>query len=142
MTILKKKIELLIREIDPKDKNGRYLRENLRRIKQFFDDIISGNVAVAISETSLIAQQSPDAFNYYETQLVTSNGQTVFNLLNMPASPTKVAMQVNGQTMTNGVHFTVAGQIVTFIPSAAGFILEVSNEFGQPDQIIFQYVRA
>lgn len=142
MSILKKKIELLIREIDPKDKNGRYIRENLRRIKQFFDEIIDGSVAVAVSEVSLIAQQSPDAFNYYETQLVVSLNQTVFSLSNSPASPTKVSMQVNGQSMTNGVHFSVSGSTVTFNPATAGFILEVSNEFGQPDQVVFQYVRA
>lgn len=142
MSILKKKIELLIREIDPKDKNGRYLRENLRRIKQFFDDIIDGSIATGISETSLIAQESPDAFNYYETQLVVSLNQTIFSLSTTPASPDKVAMAINGQFMTNGVHFTVAGSTVTFNPATAGFILEVSNQFGQPDQVVFQYVRA
>lgn len=140
MNALSRKIELLIREITPDDKNGRYLRENLRRIKEFFDAIVDGDITVAVSELSFTSNQSPDPFNKYDAQLVTSNGQTIFNLANEPASPDKVKMVINGVEMTNGVHYTVSGQVVTFNPISAGFTLETVNQFGQPDQIIFTYM--
>jgi hypothetical protein len=141
MTYYKRKIDLLIREIDPADKNGRYLRENLRRIKAFLDELIEGGIAVGTAENAnnaLIAS-SPDSFNRYEVQYVSFDNQTNFTLANMPQSPDKVAMAVNGQDMTNGLHFTVSGQTVTFIPGAANFILEQNNQFGQPDIINFKY---
>ena len=144
MTVLNKKIELLIREIDPTDKNGRYMRENLRRLQLFLDGIVDGSISVGnsqnatTSQTSIISQ-SPDSFNRYESYLVASNGQTGFTLLDLPKTPDKVAMTVNGQDMTNNVHFTVSGKNVTFIPGAAGYILEAVNEFGVPDLILFKY---
>jgi hypothetical protein len=114
------------------------LRENLLRIKAFLDDIIDGNIPVGYASNAGVAQ-SPDAFNRYEPHFVTSLNQTAFVLVDTPLSPSKVSMQVNGQEMTNGIHFTVVGKNVTFIPGAAGFILELVNEFGEPDLIIFKY---
>lgn len=137
MTI--RKVELLIREIDPAAKNGRYLRENLRRIKEYLDALADGTVAVAVSQTAGTAE-SPDSFNRYETHLVASDGQVAFILNDLPKSNDKVAMAVNGQDMTNGIHFSVAGKNVTFNPTAANFILEANNQFGQPDVITFKYM--
>ena len=136
-----RRIKLLIREIEPVDKNGRYMRENLKRIKLFLDGLIDGTIPVNTSISSSTGQ-SPDSFNRYEDYLVTSNGQTAFTLNEFPESPSKVNMQVNGQEMTNGIHFTVVGKNVTFDPVATQFDLEVSNEFGVPDLIIFKYVVA
>lgn len=134
-----RKIELLIREIDPTTKDGRYMRENLRRIKLFLDALVDGSASVAVSQSAVTAQ-SPDSFNRYEAYYTTSNGQTSFTLAEDPKTPTKVSMQINGQEMTNGIHFTVMGKNVTFVPTAAQFALEVINEFGVPDLIIFKYV--
>jgi hypothetical protein len=138
MTIISKKIELLIREIDPSDKNGRYMRENLRRIKLFLDEMVDGGISVGFANNAGAAE-SPDSFNRYETHLVASNGQVTFALNYLPKTSDKVAMSVNGQDMTNGIHFNVIGNSVTFDPIAANFILEAVNQFGQPDVILFKY---
>jgi hypothetical protein len=139
MTVVGKKIELLIREIEPFDKNGRYLRENLRSIKEFLDDVVDGGISVGFANNAGAAE-SPDSFNRYETHLVSIDGQVLFNLADIPKSVDKVNMSVNGQDMTNGIHFGVVGNVVTFDPIAANFILEAVNQFGQPDVILFKYV--
>lgn len=131
-----KKIDLLIREIDPKEKNGRYLRENLRRIKQFLDDVANGTNTLVNIQNQLLTL----GFNYSEQYDVTVLNQTVFPLLNSPAEPSKVRMTINGVEAINGTHFTVVGNVATFNPIAAGYILEAVNELGQPDKIVFQYI--
>lgn len=140
------KLELLIREIDvsnAKDRNARYLRENLRRIKQFLDDVSAGTTTLVNVQNNLLTL----GFNYSETYLVTTLGQTSFTLANTPSEPDKVRMLVNGVEMRNKAqgaqyHFDVVGNIVTFDPVNAGFILEDVNELGQPDQIVIQYILA
>jgi len=51
--IIKPKIELLVREIKPDNHNGRYLRENLRRIQQIFAGIFEGSLVVGRASTAL-----------------------------------------------------------------------------------------
>jgi hypothetical protein len=136
-------LDLLIREIDPKDKNGRYLRENLRRIKTFLDDVASGSQTLINIQQQLLTI----GFNYSETFDVSVLGQTTFTLANTPSEPEKVRMIINGVEMRNkalspSYHFSVVGNIVTFDPVNAGFILEAVNELGQPDQVIIQYLIA
>jgi hypothetical protein len=128
-------IELLIREIEPSDKNGRYLRENLRRIKQYLDDGSTG--VTAITPTPVIP---PSQFNYVDPFDVTVLNQTTFNLTATPQSASATTMEVNGVGLTNGTHFDIAGNIATFYPLAAGYQLETSNEFGQPDKVVFKYM--
>lgn len=70
---------------------------------------------------------------------VTINGQTSFTLSNTPSDDTKVVMYINGHRMLNGTHFTVSSTAVTFVPGAAGFQLELLNEFGVPDRVEFEY---
>ena len=137
MTVLKRKLNLIIKEIDPKTLNGRYLRENLRRIKLFIDDIVDGKITVASASST---SESPDIFNRYETHLVTANGQVTFILGSIPADPSNVRMIINACEMTNGTHFTIVGKNVTFNPITSGFALEVVNEFGDPDIVLFQYM--
>lgn len=145
MTGGNEKIDLLIREIDPSTKNGRYLRENLRRIKVFIDSLSVTTTAIANTETTVVVNASNSqiaAATVYETQVCTSNGQTVFSLSETPQESGKVRMSVNGEEIGNGVYFAVVGTTVTFDEVTAGFSLEIVNEFGIPDQIIFQYTKA
>jgi hypothetical protein len=128
-------IELLIREIDPSDKNGRYLRENLRRIKQYLDDGASG--ATTIVPVPVV---TPSQFNYVDPFDVTIVNQTTFNLTATPQSASATTMEVNGVGLTNGTHFDIAGNVATFYPLTAGYQLETSNEFGQPDKVVFKYM--
>jgi len=51
--IIKPKYELLVREIKPTSHNGRYLRENLRRIQQIFAGIFEGSLVVGKSSEAL-----------------------------------------------------------------------------------------
>jgi len=51
--IIKPKIELLVREIKPDTHNGRYLRENLRRIQQLFAGIFEGSLVVGRASNAL-----------------------------------------------------------------------------------------
>ena len=128
-------IELLIREIDPSDKNGRYLRENLRRIKQYLDDGASGTTTIVPVPTP-----TPNQFNYVDPFDVAVINQTTFNLTATPQSASATTMEVNGVGLTNGTHFNIAGNVATFYPLAAGYQLETSNEFGQPDKVVFKYM--
>ncbi len=133
----KAKLELLIREIDPSTKNGRYLRENLRRIKQYLDSVGDGTIEL-ISYASLGA---PTIFDGVYRDVATSNGQTNFTLPDAPATPDLSRMLVNGAEMTYYDHFSISGNTLTFDPTAAGFDLETSNEFGQPDAVTVYYIK-
>ena len=129
-------LKLLIREIDPAEKNGRYLRENLRRIEQFLTDVQAGKTTLININKSLLEI----GFNNYEVQYVSFDGQTNFTLSTTPTEPSKVSMSVNGAELRNGVNFSVVGTTVTFDPISAGFILEAVNELGQPDEIVFKFI--
>jgi hypothetical protein len=137
-------LDLLIREIDvSQDRNARYLRENLRRIKSFLDDVQAGKTTLVNIQQQLLII----GFNYSETYYVTVDGQTMFVLANTPSEPGKVRMIINGVEMRNksagsDLHFAVVGNVVTFDPVNAGFGLELVNEMGQPDQVVFQYIIA
>lgn len=100
--------------------------------------MIDGSIGVGYANNAGEAE-SPDSFNRYEAHYVSSDGQVAFILSDTPKSSDKVAMAVNGQDMTNGVHFVVSGKNVTFVPAEANFILEAVNQFGQPDLIVFKY---
>ena len=128
-------IELLIREMDPSDKNGRYSRENFRRIKQYLDDGAAGKTTI-----QPVVITSPAPFNTVDPFDVTIPNQTTFVLSAVPQNPTTTSMTVNGVAQTNGSHFVVSGVNVTFDPIAAGFQLETVNEFGQPDKVVFQHM--
>lgn len=141
---VRNKIDLLIREIDPTQKNGRYLRENLRRIKNYLDDLSLGVITAIENTTVTVNVNNADiaAATVYETQDCTGDGQTAFTLTFTPVDGTKVRMTINGAEMRNGSDFTVSGTAVTFDDVTAGFALELSNEFGDPDRIIFEYTKA
>jgi len=132
------KLELLIREINPETKDGRVMRENMRRIKQFMDDVASG-AATLITYQNLPG--TPQAFDGFYNVLVSVPNQTSFTLPEVSSDDTTVRMLVNGVGLTNGLHFTVVGTAVTFIPGVAGYQLETVNEFGQPDDITFYYMK-
>lgn len=149
MSVVRKQIDLLIREIKvitdrgTTDHNGRYLRENLRRIKSYLDGVASGEIAVGV------AADAGDAVNAdyaaaisYEEHLCTVDNQTAFALNSAPEDSTKVRMLINSCEVSNGRHFTVSGQSVTFYPLVADFELEINNELGLPDIILFQYIKA
>ncbi len=131
-----RKLELLIREIsvNDKDKNSRYLRENLRRIKEYIDDIQTGAVAVPLPNPSVY--NGTDTYN-------ASTGQISFTLSATPTSPANSRMLINGVEQRYGSlqHFSIAGNIATFYPANAGFTLEKVNEFGQPDIVTFHYMK-
>ena len=129
-------LKLLIREIDPSTHNGRYLRENLRRIKQFLDDVETGAASLVTFQSISGTVDVPDNVESFD---VASLGQTVFTLSATPTNPTKATMTINGVQQTNGEHFTISGNIATFNPATAGFTLEVSNEFSQPDRVVVNY---
>ena len=129
-------LELLIRELDPSDKNGRYNRENFRRIKQYLDDAAAGTIVIMP-----VSVPSPAAFNAVDIFDTTVLNQTVFVLTGTPLIPSNTLMTVNGVEINNGTHFTILGSVVTFKPLVAGYQLEVLNEFGQPDKIIIKYTK-
>jgi len=129
-------LKLLIREISPRTSDGRYIRESFRRIKQFLDDVEAGKKTLVSFST---LGGSPSDFDAVETKDTTVVGQTTFTLTSTPSAPSLVQMEINGIPQTNGEHFTVSGNVVTFDPVAAGFTLETSNEFGQPDRVIIRY---
>lgn len=81
---------------------------------------------------------SPSALLQHDYFDATTN-QTAFTLSQLPADDSKVIMTVNGVELRNGTHYTVSGTSVTFLPLAAGFAMEASNEFLQPDRIRFEY---
>lgn len=144
-----KKINLLIREINvitrqgKSDKNARLIRENLRRIKAYLDDIIVGDITVGAASNSATSDYADVAeFMSYEEQICTSDNQTAFTLANTPSDASKVRMLVNSCELSNGRHFSVVGKDVTFYPLVAEFELEINNELGLPDIILFQYVKA
>ena len=139
------RISLLIREVNPATKDGRLLRENLTRIENFLNGNKDGTLVQGGGSTTVnVNAANSDISNadVYETQVCTSNGQTVFSLSLPPYSSAKVRISINGEEIGNGVYFTVSGSTVTFNAIAAGFALELINEFGIPDQIIFQYTKA
>jgi hypothetical protein len=131
----RRSIELLIREIDSTTKEGRYLRENFRRIKQYLDDLQSG-----VQYVPLPPSFTPAAYNNCDQFDVTVNGQTSFTLVGTPPNPSTSTMLINGVTQTYGPHFDISGNVATFYPGNAGFTLETVNEFGQPDKVIFYYI--
>lgn len=137
-------IQLLIREIDPTTKNGRYLRENLKRIQNFLNGNRDGTLVQGDTTTVVVdaSNSQISAANVYDAQVCTSNGQTVFNLVQTPLDGSKVTMTINGEEFTNGTYYTVVGNVLTFNAVAAGFTLEVSNEFGVPDRLVFEYTKA
>jgi len=140
---IRKKIELLIREIKPDDHNGRYLRENLRRIKEHLDGIAEGSISVGAAVTAEDADNAAFAeATSYELHEVTADGQTAFVLDYTPADTSKVRMIINSCEVINGTHFTVVGKNVTYSPLAADFDLELVNELGLPDLVLFQYIKA
>ena len=142
MTISNKKISLLIREVDVSTQAGRNLRENLRRIKLFLDELVEGTAAVGLADRSNSSDTADyaDASNY-EKHLVTADNQITFTLQSVPVDTSKVRMLVNSCELVNGTHFSVVSQTVTYYPLIAGFDLEVLNELGQADIILFQYVK-
>jgi hypothetical protein len=128
-------LKLLIREIDPKEKNGRYLRENLRRIEEYLTNAATGKTII-----QPVPQQTPSIFTNSESFETAVNGQTVFNLAYAPTKPDISRMLINGVEMTYGTHFSISSNVVTFNESNAGFSLETSNEFGDPDRITVHYM--
>ena len=129
-------LNLLIREIKPITHNDRYMRENLRRIKQFLDDVESGAATLVTFQNISGTVSVPDAEDKFN---VTFDGQTIFVLSALPTNPAKAEMRINGAVQVNGEHFSIAANIATFDPVAAGFSLELSNEFSQPDRVVVSY---
>lgn len=130
-------VELLIKEIDVsnlKDKNSRYLRENLRRIKEYLDGLQNGAIAIPLP--------NPSVYNGTDTYNATT-GQTSFNLSATPTSPANSRMLINGVEQRYGStqHFSITGNVATFYPVNAGFSLEALNEFSQPDIVTFHYMK-
>jgi hypothetical protein len=128
-------VELLIRELSSNTKDGRYVRENFRRLKQYLDDLQSGSQYIPVPPNF-----TPSVYNNVDPFDVVVNGQTTFTLLNTPITPSTSRMVVNGVDQTYAEHFTISGNIATFIPAQAGFNLEAVNEFGQPDKVVFHYM--
>jgi len=83
---------------------------------------------------------SPAAFDEEDEFDTTVDNQTTFILSDTPDLTSVPQMLVNGVGQTYNEHFTVSGSTLTFIPTAAGFQLETSNEFGQPDKVIVRYM--
>lgn len=133
----KTNLELLIREIEPVTKNDRYMRENLRRIKQFLDDVYGGK-AELITYSSL---GPPSVFDGVYRSPVTINGQTSFTLADIPAAPSLSRMLINGVEIKYGSHYSITSNIVTFDPVTAGYTLETVNEFGVPDEVAIYYIK-
>ena len=134
-------LELLLKQIDIQVQNAEVIRENFRRIKQYLDEANVGQIQniknVVINE---VQNMDFTAFNRMESFTVATNGQTVFNLLEIPINPnTSTALFINTAKMIYGVHYTILDNVVTFDPVGAGFALEVSNEFGQPDNVVIYY---
>lgn len=69
----------------------------------------------------------------YEVIPVTVGAQTIFPLAFTPINPTKVEMvHLNGIEQENGVDFTVAGNIVTYIPPPV---------LNPPQKVLFKYFK-
>lgn len=80
---------------------------------------------------SIVSNPTPIVPITIETLVVTSDGQTVFALLNTPVNPTEALVFINGQYMTEGVSFSITGSTLTM--SLTGFALETV------DQLIIRY---
>lgn len=128
-------LKLLIREIDPTEKNGRYLRENLRRIEEYLTSAATGKTII-----QPVPQQTPSIFTNSESFDTAIDGQAVFNLTATPSNPPISRMLINGVEMRYGTHFSISGNVVTFDELNAGFSLETSNEFGDPDRVTVHYM--
>ncbi len=136
---MSERLELIINQIDATTRDGRIMKENLKRIEKFINDFSRDTDASITTINNTVGLTTLSGFNKLDTFLA-SDLQTVFNLSATPAEPVAIKMFVNHIGLTYNVHFTVSGTTVTFIPAAAGYTLEASNEFGQPDRVDIYYV--
>lgn len=135
------KLKLLLENIDTRQVNAEIIRENFRRIKAYLD-IINADQLVNLTQTiSQSVNLDVGAYNRMNAFDCTSDGQTNFTLSEAAAHPdTASAMFINTCRMVYGDHYTIAGSLVTFNPSAAGFALETVNELGGPDRIVIYFM--
>lgn len=121
--IVKPKIELLVREIKPVDHNGRYLRENLRRIQQIFAGIFNGSLAVGTAQKALAL--SCDVVSIKPTY---ANGKVSY-VEGYSNTNQIVANRLCKETLTYNANNKVASIIKqTFSPSNGLTVLETVTE--------------
>jgi hypothetical protein len=139
--------ELLLRELtlstnseEAIRRNIETIRENFRRIKQYLDDIGVDKIKNLTQYINNVVSVDVTAFARSETFDVSFDGQTIFTLSETPLNPDKAsALLLNTARLFYGAGYTISGTALTFDPTAAGYILEASNEFGRPDRLVVYY---